>query len=140
MSATSQSFRASPADHAAIAALPSRIVAAWAEHDAEAFGAVFVEDGTMILPGLFLTGRDAIVAFMREAFAGPYQGTRVTGQPINVRFLDGEVAIVLTEGGVLAPGETTVAKEHAVRASWLMVKRDGAWLLAAYQNSPSEGA
>ncbi|WP_433386162.1 SgcJ/EcaC family oxidoreductase [Micromonospora sp. KLBMP9576] len=140
MSATHQTFRASPADHAGVAALPNRIVAAWAEQDADAFGAVFVEDGTMILPGLFLKGRDNIVGFMREAFAGPYRGTRVTGQPIDVRILNSEVAVVLTDGGVLAPGETTVADERAVRASWLMVKRDGGWSLAAYQNSPSLSA
>lgn len=134
------SFRPNPADHAAIAALPARIVAAWAAHDADAFGAVFVEDGTMILPGLFLKGRDTIVDYMRQAYAGPYRGTTVTGQPIDVRFLAADVALVLTDGGVLAPGETTVAPERAIRASWLMVKRDGAWHLAAYHNSPSGDA
>ncbi|MFD2762709.1 SgcJ/EcaC family oxidoreductase [Micromonospora eburnea] len=140
MSATSASFRPSPVDQAGVAALPGRIVAAWAQHDADAFGAVFVDDGTMILPDLYLKGRDAIAAFMRDAFAGPYQGTTVTGQPIDVRFLSAEVALVLTVGGVLLPGETAVAPERAIRASWLMVKRDGAWHLAAYQNSPAENA
>ncbi|GIJ22970.1 SgcJ/EcaC family oxidoreductase [Micromonospora lutea] len=136
MSTTSAGFRPSPVDQAGVAALPGRIVSAWAQHDADAFGAVFVEDGTMILPDLYLKGRDAIVAFMRDAFAGPYRGTTVTGQPIDIRFLNGEVAVVLTEGGVLLPGENTVAPERAIRASWLMVKGDGGWQLAAYQNSP----
>jgi len=137
---TSASFRPSPIDQAGVAALPGRIVSAWAQGDADAFGAVFVDDGTMILPDLYLKGRDAIVAFMRDAFAGPYQGTNVTGQPIDVRFLSADVALVLTEGGVLLPGETAVAQERAIRASWLMVKRDGAWHLAAYQNSPAGNA
>ncbi|MFV2104747.1 SgcJ/EcaC family oxidoreductase [Micromonospora sp. LOL_024] len=136
MSATSASFRPSPVDQAGVAALPGRIVSAWAQHDADAFGAVFVEDGTMILPDLYLKGRDAIVAFMRDAFAGPYQGTTVTGQPIDVRILNGDVAVVLTEGGVLLSGENKVAPERAIRACWLMVKGDGGWQLAAYQNSP----
>ncbi|MFI2652586.1 SgcJ/EcaC family oxidoreductase [Micromonospora fulviviridis] len=137
---STDSFRPNPADHAAIAALPARIVSAWAAHDADAFGAVFVEDGTMILPDLFLKGRDTIAEYMRQAYAGPYHGTTVTGQPIDVRFLAADVALILTEGGVLLPGETAVAPERAIRASWLMVKRGGTWHLAAYQNSPSGNA
>lgn len=119
-----------------VADIPQRIVAAWAAHDAEAFGAAFTEDGTMILPGVHQKGRDAITAFMASAFAGPYKGTRVTGRPVDVRLLGDETAIMITEGGILAPGETEVSPERAVRASWLAVRRNGGWLLAAYQNSP----
>lgn len=123
------------ADQAAVAGLTQRIVAAWAAHDAEAFAAVFTEDGTMILPGAYHQGRADIAAFMAQAFAGPYRGTQVTGTPFNLRFLGQDVAVLLTEGGVLAPGETEVAAERAIRATWLAVRRDGEWLLAGYQNT-----
>lgn len=127
-----------PADAAAVAALPERIVAAWADHDAEAFANVFTEDGSLILPGIYQKGRDAIRGFIGEAFAGQYRGTRVTGQPIDLRFLGPDAALLITQGGVLAPGETEVADERAIRASWLAVNRDGQWQLAAYQNSPRD--
>lgn len=125
------------ADQEAIQAVPGRIVAAWAQHDAAAFARVFAEDGSMILPGVYLTGREAIRDFMDQAFAGAYRGTRVTGTPIAVKPLAQDVVLVLTQGGVLAEGETEVSGAGAIRASWLLRKDGGEWLLAAYQNTPA---
>jgi uncharacterized protein (TIGR02246 family) len=126
------------ADKAAIASLTQRVVAAWAYADADAFASVFTDDGTMILPGVFRKGRTEVRDYMAEAFAGRYRGTQVTGAPIDIRFLAPDVALLLTMGGVLAPGQTEVTTETAIRASWLVVKRDGEWRLAAYQNSPRD--
>lgn len=122
-------------DKAEIAAVPQRVVEAWAQQDAAAFAAVFTTDGTLILPGLFLKGRDDIRAYMSKAFAGPFKGTRVTGQPIDLR-MHGDLGIVVTQGGVLDPGDTEVTPARAIRATWIVVKEDGEWHLAAYQNSP----
>jgi uncharacterized protein (TIGR02246 family) len=128
-------------DQAAVAALPAMIMKAWAEHAPEDFADVFTEDGTMILPGVFVKGRDEIRSFMANAFAGPYRGTKVTGTPFNVKFFGAGFALLHTQGGVLAPGEHEVAADRAVRASWLAVKEDdGRWRLAAYQNSPRDAA
>jgi uncharacterized protein (TIGR02246 family) len=123
-------------DQAAIAALPARVVEAWAAHDADAFAGVFTEGGSMILPGQYRKGRDEIRTFMAGAFAGPYNGTRVTGTPVDLRFLGSDVAVLLTQGGVLAAGETEVSAASAIRATWLAVRENGEWLLAAYQNTP----
>ncbi len=130
----------SDADLAAIAAVPARIVAAWAAHDADAFAEVFTEDGTMILPGMYQKGRDDIRAVMTAGFAGPYQGTQVTGQPIEIKLLAPGAAALITEGGVIAAGETEVSDAAAIRASWIVVDRDGQWQLAVYQNCPRDPA
>lgn len=128
----------SGADQAAIAALPNQLTAAWAAHDANSFAELFTEDGTLILPGYYRKGRDEIREFMTAGFAGRYKGSRVTGQPIDIKPLGTGAAALITQGGVLAPGETEVSAKAAIRASWILVKRNGQWLLAVYQNCPRE--
>ena len=140
MTSTSIAAGVDGADQAAIAAVPARMVAAWRAHDADAFAELFADDGTMILPGVYCSGREAIREFMAAGYAGPYQGTTVTGQPIAVRPLAPGAVAVLTEGGVIAAGAGELAAEDAIRASWILVKRDGEWVLAVYQNCPRDPA
>ncbi|MFI5621378.1 SgcJ/EcaC family oxidoreductase [Streptomyces sp. NPDC051567] len=128
------------ADRAAVAAVPGRIVAAWASYDATAFAQVFTPGGSMILPGTYRSGRDTIEEFMTAAFQGPFKGTQVVGQPLALNFIRPDVALVITQGGILGPGETEVSDARAVRSTWVISKQDGEWLLAAYQNSPRDAA
>lgn len=144
---TSVSFSAGPsaagpsaADMAAIAAVPARMVAAWAAHDADAFAELFTEDGTMILPGVYQKGRDEIRDFMASQFHGAYKGSTVTGAPIEIKPLRAGAVAVITQGGVMPAGETEVSDDAAIRASWILVKRGRKWLLAVYQNCPRNPA
>jgi uncharacterized protein (TIGR02246 family) len=126
------------AEQAEIAAVPARMVASWAAHDAEAFADLFTEDGTLILPGVYKKGRDEIRAFMAAGYVGPYQGTRVTGTPLDIKPLAPGAVALLTVGGVIAAGATELSDKAAIRASWILVKRDGRWQLAVYQNCPRD--
>jgi uncharacterized protein (TIGR02246 family) len=125
---------------AEIAAVPGRLVSAWAAHDAEAFSQLFTADGTMILPGVYKKGRDEIRQYMTAAYAGPYKGTSVTGAPLDIKVLGTDAVALLTVGGVLEPGETEVSTKQAIRAAWILVKDDGTWRLAVYQNCPRDPA
>ena len=117
--------------------VPLRMIAAWAQNDAVGVADVFTEDGILILPGDVLKrGRDEIRAFMAAAYSGPFKGTGVTGTPVDVRFASDEVAVLRTHGGILAPGETVIDEELAVRSTWVVVKKADVWSLASYQNSP----
>lgn len=122
--------------------VPLRLVAAWKLNDAKGVADVFTEDGVMILPGdVFKKGREEIGSFLAAAYAGPFKDTQVTGRPVDVRFVCDDVALLRTHGGILAPGETQISPELAVRSTWVTVRRNGEWLLAGYQNSPrGEGA
>ncbi|SFB25594.1 conserved hypothetical protein [Amycolatopsis marina] len=120
-----------------VLSVPLRLVGAWAENDADGVAEVFTADGILVLPGdVYKVGREEIRAFMKAAYAGPFKGSGVTGTPVDVRFASDTVALVRTHGGILAPGETEIDPELAVRSTWVCVKQDGQWYLAGYQNSP----
>ncbi|GII88168.1 hypothetical protein Ssi03_61580 [Sphaerisporangium siamense] len=121
-------------EKAAVAAVPFRIVTAWARKDAKAFADVFTPDGTMILPGSYNKGTAEIEAFMADAFTNKYKNTTVTGTPLDLRFLTPDTAVITTGGGVLAQGETIVSDKEAIRATWVITRYEGDWKLAAYQN------
>jgi uncharacterized protein (TIGR02246 family) len=128
----------SSTEQAEIAAVPARMVAAWAAHDADAFADLFTTDGTLILPGVYKKGHQEIREFMAAGFAGPYKGSRVTGSPIDMKPLANDAVALLTAGGVIGVGETELSDKAAIRASWILVKRDGTWRLAVYQNCPRD--
>jgi uncharacterized protein (TIGR02246 family) len=89
---------------AELAAVPGRLVSAWAAQDAEAFSQLFIQDGTMILPGVYKKGREDIRMHMEAGYAGPYKGTSVTGTPLEIKPLGSDAFALITVGGVLAPG------------------------------------
>ncbi len=131
---------ASP-ETAQIAAITQHVADAWASQDAVAFAAVFTEDGSMVLPGdVHETSRAGIEAYMRRSFAGHYAGTRVTGQPLSIRLVAPDTVVMITRGGVLLAGESEVAPERQITATWVLVRDDGHWRLCAYHNSPSAPA
>lgn len=128
------------ADYAAIAAVPARMIAAWAAHDADAFADLFTEDGTLILPGVYKKGKDAIRAYMAAEYAGAYQGTTVTGAPIEIKPLRPGAVALISQGGVIPAGQSKLPDDAAIRASWILVKRGRKWLLSVYQNCPRDPA
>ncbi|MQA97863.1 MAG: SgcJ/EcaC family oxidoreductase [Streptosporangiales bacterium] len=113
------------------------IVAAWAANDAAAFAAHYTEDATVVLPGgVFHQGREAIRGFMTAAFAGPMKGSCSLDEPESVR-VRGDQAVVISRCGIALAGEDEVAPEHARRATWVLSRRDGAWLVTAYHKVTS---
>jgi uncharacterized protein (TIGR02246 family) len=135
-SAATSDVSPSEADRAAVGSVPGLIIRAWTNHDAKAFAEVFTEQGTMIMPGVFRKGRNEIEKFMAAGFAGPYRGSQVIGEPIDLRFHGNEDAVVVTRGGVLRAGQAELTPGQTVHATWVVIKKDGRWQLAAYQNSP----
>ena len=110
----------SDADRQAVLEPLAGVYRAWEAGDAEAFVADYTEDASVIQPGVYEKDREEIRTTMAAGFAGPLSGSRVADCPVDVRFLTGDTAIVVSEGGIIFPGQ------DAWRASgWCA--RPGCW-------------
>jgi uncharacterized protein (TIGR02246 family) len=123
-------------DRQAVLAVIRALYAAWEANDADEFVAEYLEDATVVQPGVYKKDRQEIRTTMAAAFGGPLKGSRVIDTPQDVRFVSEETAIMVSEGGIVFPGESTCPADRMVRATWVMSKRDGHWFVAAYHNSP----
>ncbi len=127
----------SDADRQAILDVLASVYKAWEAGDADAFVADYTDDATVVQPGVYKKDREEIRATMAAGFAGPLSGSRATDHPADVRFLTDDTAVVISEGGIIFPGQDAVASERLVRATWVLVKRDDAWRIASYHNRPA---
>lgn len=123
-------------DEAAIRAVLIDSYQAWDAGDADGMVADYAEGATAIMTGSLRDGRDAIRDGMALAFEGPLKGTSTRNKQLAIRFLGTDAAIVVTESGILFPGQAEVPDAAKVNATWVFEKRDGRWLIAAYHNSP----
>ena len=115
------------------------IYTAWRANDADAFAAFYTPDASAVLPGTYNRNREEIRRYMATGFAGRLKGSAVISEPKSIRYLGDRAAVVIDESGVLMAGEETVPSSRLVRATWLLEKHDGRWLVAAYHNSPMSG-
>jgi len=127
----------SDAGRQAVLDVLARAYQAWEAGDAEAFVAGYTEDASVIQPGVYEKDRQEIRTNMAAAFAGPLSGSRVAARPVDVRFLTGDTAIVVSEDGIIFPGQDAVASERLVGATLVLGRRDGGWRIAPYHNSPA---
>jgi uncharacterized protein (TIGR02246 family) len=126
-------------EEGAVLSAPLRFRAEWGNNDADALAAVFIENGNLLIGDDQLKGREEIRSYLAEKFAGPLKGSWISEEPIEIRSLSPEVAIAITQGGVVYEGDTGLRREHEVRAMWVVVKKDGEWRLASQQTSPVKG-
>jgi uncharacterized protein (TIGR02246 family) len=125
-----------PAEERAVLQVLNDLYAAWAANDADALAALYTEDGTSILPGAFRRNPADLRAAMAAAFAGPMKGSRAIDEVQSVRFLTPDVAVVISEAGILMAGETELPADRLRRATWVLARQAGTWRIAAYHNSP----
>lgn len=123
-------------DEAAIQAVLNDSYQAWAAGDADGMVANYTPDATAIMTGSLHDSRDVIRENMALAFAGPLNGTSTYNKQLSIRFVGTDAAIVVNESGILFGGATEVPDVGKVNATWVLEKRDGQWLIAAYHNSP----
>jgi uncharacterized protein (TIGR02246 family) len=109
-----------------------RIKAAWNAGDAHAFGRSFTENATyVIFLGEVLVGRGEIESNHVQVFTKWQRGTRMTIRTLRKTPLGEDSAVVLTAGGVGIGASVPCDKLQ----TFTMVRREGRWLCAAFQNT-----
>ena len=108
-------------------------VKAWTANDADAYARLYAEDATVALStGVFLQGREEIRAYMTAGFAGMLKDSTGLDEPQSVRMPGPDTAIVISRSGFTLPGQ----EPHVRRATWVLSRHDGDWLVDAYANCP----
>lgn len=124
-------------DEKAVLTVGMRIRAAWKANDPDMFADTFAENGSLLMGDRQLTDREEIRAYMAEGFAGGLKGAYVEGWPVEVRFLSADVALLITEGGIVMPGSAGLQDANLIRSSWVINRRDdGRHRLVSHQSSP----
>ena len=127
-----------PEDEAAIQAVMADSYKAWSAGDADGMVANYTQDATAIMTGSLRDSRDVIRENMALSFAGPLKNTSTYNKQLSIRFVGRDAAIVISESGILFGSQTEVPDAAKVNNTWVLEKRDGQWLIAAYHNRPAQ--
>lgn len=125
------------ADETAILQVLKGVYDAWDAHDADAFVADYTEDASAVLPGSYRASREEIRQSMQAGFSTFLKGSTTTDKVLDIRFLNDDAAVVVSETRVVFQGGTEGPAGRGAIATWVLTRRDGRWLLAAYHNAPA---
>ncbi|MGW2485928.1 SgcJ/EcaC family oxidoreductase [Streptomyces sp. NPDC001606] len=121
-------------DTAAVTSVLDELVAAWARHDADAYGELFTEDATYVTyVGTFYQGRQDIVDSHRTLFTTFLKGTELADEVLSVRFPGPDVAVVNGRGDTYKGDRPH--KLSKIQTYTLVRQQDGRWRIAAFHNT-----
>ena len=114
------------------------VYAAWEANDADAFAKPYAELATATLPGVYLSGRQAIRDAMAALFAGELKGSRGIYEVREIRFVAADAAIVTSKGAVLLVGQAEPDAASRALETWVLSRQDGTWRVQAFHNCPEQ--
>ena len=132
--------RAQPADVSS--ALRNRVEAfqaAWNSHDAAGVAAFFTDDADQIMGDGATTSGPALRQWWQQGFATMEPTRKITITVSSLRLLGPDVGLINTvgtSGGRDAQNKELVTSKD--RGTWVVVRKQGQWLLAALRVYPAE--
>ncbi|MEV0250019.1 SgcJ/EcaC family oxidoreductase [Nocardia sp. NPDC050712] len=115
--------------------LLDRLTGAWARGDADAYGALFTADATYTsYVGTYYAGRADLTEGHRALFAGFLKGTKLADSYLGVRFYGPDTAVVTSRGDTYT-GDRTSPEDLSKTQTYTLVRQDGRWQIAAFQNT-----
>jgi uncharacterized protein (TIGR02246 family) len=112
------------------------VYAAWEANDADAFTRPYAELATATLPGIYLSGRQAVRDTMATLFAGELKGSRAIYEVREIRFVAADAAVVTSKGAVLLAGQAEPDAASRALETWVLSRQDGTWRVQAFHNCP----
>jgi uncharacterized protein (TIGR02246 family) len=123
-------------DETGVRALLDRIYCAFADHDADAYAAPYSQSAVAVMPGAYLSGRDALHAAMRQLFAGPLAGATATFDVQSIRQLGAGVAVVISRGKVLLAGQSDLEQVEPWLDTWVLSQAGDGWQVESFHSCP----
>lgn len=134
--ATIGAAHATRTDEALVRDIPYQIAQGWSKGDGRAIAAVYATDGVLVAGhGVVLRGPTDIASYHDEQLASALKDSRLTIEITHVRFLEPDVVLMQTEGGILWPGKTQLAARDRGIQSFVVVKENGVWRVKLFQNT-----
>jgi uncharacterized protein (TIGR02246 family) len=126
-------------DETQIRDLQERQAAAWNQHDARAYAALFTEDGEVVnVVGWWWKGRQEIETKLKAAFTFVFKTSTLTITDVQVRFLKPDIAIAHVRwtmtGAKTPPGVPEPKQGIEIQ---VLKKQQGKWLIMSFQNTSS---
>jgi uncharacterized protein (TIGR02246 family) len=128
-----------PADElSAVVALYEQLLASWNDRDAAGYAALFAPDGSIVgFDGSQVDGPAAIAAHLGQIFADDPTPTYLAKMR-EVRAIGQDAALLRAVSGLLPRGHTDLNPAANAIQSMVAVRRDGAWRIALFQNTPAQ--
>jgi uncharacterized protein (TIGR02246 family) len=124
-----------PNDQAAIQEIAGQLEQAWNAGDSAKFVSAFAEDADFVnVYGMHLRGKHAIQMAHEMIFRTVYAGSFATWKVTSMRPLSDDVALVHL-AVILNVPQGAMAGEHPALPSAVLVRRAGAWEIAAFHNT-----
>ncbi len=126
------------ADGEAVQALYERLLDAWNERDAAAYADQFTPDASVIgFDGSMMNGQEEVRSQLSVIFAH-HQTARYVAIVREVRTLSTDVVLLRAVVGMVPPGQTTLNPNVNAVQTLVAQKREGAWRIALFQNTPAQ--
>ncbi|WP_410820472.1 SgcJ/EcaC family oxidoreductase [Micromonospora sp. 050-3] len=123
------------ADDRELRDLFSRLMQAWTDNDAVAYGACFTEDSDYVsYDGTHAVGRLDMQHAHDRLFRGVLAGSALVGDIESIRHIGPGVAIIHGTASVLMPWRSKLPKRRLSRQTLVAVRTDRGWLFTALHN------
>jgi uncharacterized protein (TIGR02246 family) len=114
-----------------------QLLEAWNQRNAQAFAALFENNGNQIgFDGSQINGRAEIEAHLNQILADHMTASYVS-KVQEVRFLSAETAILRAVVGMIPHGQTDLNPAVNAIQTLVAVRHEGEWKVALFQNTPA---